>query len=133
MSNNPAGMAMPEKSMSSIRKPTEGFGAPSYCSSSPMPRIWKYRGREVPPANPRFGTSASTSPKWDSPARPNARASSTVTLAARSCKGVSTSVAVTTTSSSSASAARSETAADMTSMPQAQIRKGLMTCSFRRY
>ena len=34
----PAGMPTPEKSMSSIRKPTEGFGAPWYCSTSPMPR-----------------------------------------------------------------------------------------------
>ena len=32
---------MPLKSMSSIRKPTDGFGAPWYCSSSPAPRIWK--------------------------------------------------------------------------------------------
>ena len=35
---NMAGMPMPEKSMSSIRNPTEAFGAPWNCSSSPMPR-----------------------------------------------------------------------------------------------
>ena len=61
-------MPSPLKSMSSIRKPTEGFGAPWYCCSSPMPRIWKYRGSEVSPAQLRFGTSAKTSSKFCCPA-----------------------------------------------------------------
>jgi hypothetical protein len=34
-------MPMPLKSISSTRKPMDGFGAPWYCSSSPMPRSWK--------------------------------------------------------------------------------------------
>src|ERR1700681_2080927 len=61
-------MPTPEKSMSSIRKPTEGLGAPWYCSTSPMPRSWKKRGRDVPPAQLRSGTRPSTSSKCWTPA-----------------------------------------------------------------
>ena len=43
MSNKVAIEPIPLKSISSIKKPIEGFGAPSYCSSSPTPLIWKYR------------------------------------------------------------------------------------------
>ena len=60
-------MPRPLKSMPSTRKPTEGLGAPSYCSSSPMPRTWKYRGRELAPAKFRFGTWAMASAKCWAP------------------------------------------------------------------
>jgi hypothetical protein len=66
--------------MSSIRKPTEGLGAPWYCSTSPMPRSWKKRGSEVPAAQFKSGISPSTSSKCWTPAVRSVSASSTVTL-----------------------------------------------------
>src|SRR6202142_2643543 len=85
--------------MPSIRKPTDGFGAPWYCSTSPTPRSWKKRGLEVPDAQLRAGTRASTSSKCCTPAAFSVPASSTVTLCGSSDIGMARSVAVTTTSS----------------------------------
>ncbi len=98
-------MPTPLRSMSSIRNPTDGLGAPWYCSSSPMPRIWKKRGREVPPDQFRFGTRPSTSAKCWRPAASSVVAGSTVMLAGISSSVCRRNEAVTTTSSSSAPAA----------------------------
>ncbi len=100
-------MPTPLKSMSSIRKPTDGLGAPWYCSSSPTPRSWKYRGRDVPPDQFRFGTSPSTSCRCCRPADWSTSASSTVVLAGNSLAGAGRSDAVTTISSSGCTGPRS--------------------------
>ncbi len=92
-------MPTPLKSMSSIRNPTDGFGAPWYCSSSPTPRSWKYRGLDVPPDQLTFGTRASTSCRCCRPADWSTPASSTVVLAGNSTAGAGRNEAVTTISS----------------------------------
>src|ERR1700738_4047962 len=97
-------MPTPEKSMSSIKKPTEGLGAPWYCSTSPMPRSWKKRGRDVPPAQLRSGTRPSTSSTCWTPAPRSVPWSSTVTLCGRSATLPARRPAVTTISSSVPSA-----------------------------
>src|ERR1700730_6415454 len=97
-------MPTPEKSMSSIKKPTEGLGAPWYCSTSPMPRSWKKRGRDVPPAQLRSGTRPSTSSKCWTPAPRSVPWSITVTLCGSSATLPARRPAVTTISSSVLSA-----------------------------
>jgi hypothetical protein len=98
-----AGIPTPLKSMSSMRNPTDGLGAPWYCSSSPTPRNWKNRGRDVPPDQFRFGTSPSTSCRCCRPADWSTSPSSTVVLAGNSLAGAGRSDAVTTISSSGSS------------------------------
>jgi hypothetical protein len=93
----------PEKSMPSMRNPTDGFGAPCHCSSSPMPRSWKKRGRDVPADQLRLGTRPMTSWKCCTPAAASVRESSTVALAGRLRKSRSRKSAVITTSSSESS------------------------------
>ena len=100
-----AGIPMPEKSMPSMRNPTDGFGAPCHCDSSPIPRNWKKRGREVPADQLRLGTRPSTSWKCCTPAISSVRESSTVALAGRSLRFRSRSSAVTRISSSDESSA----------------------------
>src|ERR1700730_4421688 len=97
-------MPTPEKSMSSIKKPTEGLGAPWYCSTSPMPRSWKKRGRDVPPAQLRSGTRPSTSSTCWTPAPRSVPWSITVTLCGSSATLPARRPAVTTISSSVSSA-----------------------------
>src|SRR3954467_10985519 len=63
-----------------------------------MPRIWKYRGREVSPAQLRLGTSASTSSRCCCPALRRVAASRTDTLAGTSISADGRYVPVTTTS-----------------------------------
>src|ERR1700680_1164156 len=92
-------MPTPEKSMSSIRKPTDGLGAPWYCSTSPMPRSWKKRGREVPAAQLRSGIRPSTSSKCWTPAPRSVSRPITVTLCGSSATLVDRRPAVTTISS----------------------------------
>src|SRR5210317_1600354 len=99
MSNNVATVPIPLKSISSIRNPTDGFGAPSYCSSSPMPRIWKYRARWPSPDQLRFGTVFTSSSKCCCAASRMKSPLRTVTLVAISCAGRSRKSAVTTISS----------------------------------
>src|SRR3569833_1816092 len=63
-----------------------------------MPRIWKYRGRDVSPAQFRLGTSASTSSRCCCPASRRVAASRTDTLAGTSISAAGRYVPVTTTS-----------------------------------
>src|SRR3569832_1015032 len=63
-----------------------------------MPRIWKYRGRDVSPAQLRLGTSASTSSRCCCPASRRGVASRTDTLAGTSISAAGRYVPVTTTS-----------------------------------
>ena len=65
-----------------------------------MPRSWKKRGRDVPPAQFRFGTRPSTSAKCCSPAARSVAESSTVVLTGTRLAGSGRSDAVTTISSS---------------------------------
>src|SRR5262249_26578270 len=99
-----------------------------------MPRIWKYRGREVSPAQLRLGMSASTSSRCSCPASLKVVASSTDTLAGTSSADAGLKVLVMTTSSSagwdSGDAAKAGYA---TQKNETQTRVRTTTCSLRRY
>src|SRR4051794_11289903 len=124
-----------------------------------MPRIWKKRGRDVPPAQNKLGTWFRTSSKCCWPESRNVWSSSTVTLEATSVSAWGRNVAVTTTSSRESteveSAAVADAATNAAQVHKTTIRipdllnrrpgpkrdesrknvreRNCMTCSLRRY
>ena len=130
-----AGIPTPEKSMIVDQKPTDGFGAPWYCSTSPMPRSWKSGVAKCRRPDIRSGIKASTSSKCWTPAYRSVSSSSTVTLCGSSAMLVACRLAVTTISCSVPSSANAsgDDANESASAIHATALSFQCTCSLRRY